>query len=51
MSPELDQTLVFGAIGAALGFFVVRFARKRPKPGACGGGGCCTPAKRQIKKR
>lgn len=49
MSPELDQILVFGAIGAAFGFFAVRFGRKFTKSDACGGD-CCAPGKRKSKK-
>lgn len=50
MSPELDQALVIGAIGAAIGFFAVRFARRWSKKGSsCSGGDCCAPGKGKAK--
>lgn len=51
MSPELDQALVLGAIGAAIGFFAVRFGRKLTKKDGCSGGDCCAPGKQTRKKR
>ena len=51
MSPEMDQALVMGAIGAAVGFFAVRFARKKANKGACSGGDCCAPGKQRRQKR
>ena len=50
MSPELDQMLVLGAIGAAFGFFAVRFGRKFTKSDTCAGD-CCAPGKRKKGKR
>jgi hypothetical protein len=50
MSPYLDQLLVFGAIGGAIGFFAVRFFRSKEAKGkGCGSGSCCTPSKRAGK--
>ena len=51
MSPEIDQFLVMGAIGAALGYFGMRFLRK--KKGQCNSGSCCSagqPAKKRRRK-
>ena len=49
MSPELDQMLVLGAIGAAVGFFAVRFRRKFTRKDGCAGD-CCAPGKSKSKK-
>jgi hypothetical protein len=47
VNPNLDQLLVFTAIGAAIGFFAVRFFRQmQAKDKGCGTGGCCTPSRR-----
>jgi hypothetical protein len=42
MNPALDQLLVAALLLGALGFFLVRFLRKRSSGKACGGDCCGT---------
>lgn len=44
MNPTLDQLLVAALILGALGFFVVRFLRRRASGKACGSD-CCGTSK------
>jgi hypothetical protein len=48
MTPEIQTGLALGIVAMTAGIFVIRFLRKRNKPGCAGGCGCTTrpPVKR-----